>query len=221
MDKPAFHRYEQVEVLQMAGPAATAEVRAYLGEGMYRVRYIVDNEIETVSESRLSLRNDRQDSSRHGGGEHHHPHHDKHHKDSAFGHGHDTHRNVHEGTVNLSKHFNISSPGFWVLLVLGVLAASVLSVGVCYFAYWYCRFPKRLPIREGAYVVVTGQFDSDNKAPVTLRKGDRGQVIRLDRNFALIDFYDYENQWVSHCNHQYLQVSAYGPVPAPARLACA
>jgi len=200
-----WHRRQHINVLQVEGPPARAQVLHYLGEGMYRVRYTVDQEVETVSEGRFrsrdtgyskeaSLQSHDEDVEPGGGG---------------------------KVRIDFGAHTEHGRGlGFYVLLVLGLLVGLFAAAGIAYASYWYCRFPKRLPIREGAYVVVTRECMSDNKKPTILRKGDRGQVIRLDKNFALIDFYDYENQWVSHKNHQYLSVSAYGPVPAPARLAC-
>lgn len=184
-----FAAGDEVKVQQVSGPALPAVVQSFMGDGMYSVVYSGNGKTETASEMRLAF----QHSDRDRGAE-------------------------PEGTFDLHKHGGSKGSGatvLWVILVLILLAA---LAGFGYFAYFNCRFAKRLPIRDGAYVVVTGEVQSDNKPPRTLKRGDRGQVIRLDRESATIDFYDYETQVLHSSKYSYLQVSAYGPVSAPARL---
>lgn len=212
---PAFFIDEKVEVPQVRGPPASAVVVDNLGAGMYRVQYIRDHEEETVSAARLSFGASDQ---RKGGFAKTHSEHRDGAEDVAASR---EHRVQKGGRLTISTAdvaLVPASVGFYVVVVLCSLAVLALASVCAYFAYQY-KFPKR-PLREGAYVKVTYQFTSENKNPTTLRRGDRGQVIRLRKDAALVNFYAYyDDQWVVHRNFPYLEVSDYGPVPGP-RLAC-
>lgn len=216
-----YHAWDEVEVLQLQGPSAPAVVLGYLGERMYRVQYKVDKARETVSEGRLSFghndfdRETPRDDGEDGGA----PEDDA--ADDEWAE--DVDRIEAGGRINVPPARSagvLGSALHYMSIFLCIVACLALAAALAYLGYYYCRFPKRLPLREGAYVVVTGEIETENKQPIILRKGDRGQVLRIDRLSALIDFYDYEHQWVSMRHNRNLLVSAYGPVPTASRLFC-